>query len=101
MILSFNDPLALAAIARAGLPHASETKIRANKIPTLALIGELDPIKAGVYQLQEMMPDLKVVVIPGATHLTAFSNPVFIDNLKSFLAEHPAKAAAAKATAGN
>jgi len=51
MILSFNDPLALAAIARAGLPHASETKIRANKIPTLALIGELDPIKAGVDQL--------------------------------------------------
>jgi len=101
MILSFNDPLALAAIARGGLPHASEAKIRANKIPALALIGELDPIKAGVDQLQGMMPDLKVVVIPGATHLTAFSSPVFIDNLKSFLAEHPAKAAAVKATAGN
>ncbi len=101
MILSFNDPLALAAIARAGIPHASEAKIRANKIPTLALIGELDPIKAGVDQLSGMMPNLKVVVVPGATHLTAFASPVFIDNLKSFLAEHPAKAAAAKATGGN
>lgn len=74
MILSFNDPL--------------------------ALIGELDPIKTGVDQLEGVMPNLKVVVIPGATHLTAFSSPVFIDNLKGFLAEHPAKAAA-KASAGN
>jgi pimeloyl-ACP methyl ester carboxylesterase len=101
MLLSFNDPLALAAVARGGLPQVSEAKIRANKVPTLALIGELDPLKAGVDQLQAMMPHLKVVVIPGATHLTAFASPVFIENLKSFLAEHPAKPKASTATAGN
>ncbi len=88
MFLSANDPLALAAVARAHMPPASEAKIRANKVPTLALIGELDPLKAGVDQLKIMMPKLTVVVIPGANHLTAFANPLFLSSLKSFLAEH-------------
>ena len=89
MFMSMNDPLALAAVARARMPEASESKIRANKVPVLALIGELDPLKAGVDRLDGMMPNLKIVVIPGATHLTAFASPVFIENLKSFLADHP------------
>jgi len=101
MLMSFNDPLALAAVARGGLPQVPEAKIRANKVPALALIGERDPLKAGVDHLDGMMPNLKVVVIPGATHLTAFASPVFIENLKSFLAEHPAKPKASTATAGN
>jgi pimeloyl-ACP methyl ester carboxylesterase len=88
MFMSMNDPLALAAVARSGMPEASGAKIRANKVPVLALIGELDPLKTGVDRLDGMMPNLKIVVIPGATHLTAFASPVFIENLKSFLADH-------------
>jgi len=98
MFLAANDPLALAAVARAHMPQASEARIRANKIPTLALIGELDPLKAGVDQLKTMMPKLTVVVIPGANHLTAFANPLFLSSLKSFLAEH-SKTPHAKAVA--
>jgi pimeloyl-ACP methyl ester carboxylesterase len=100
MILAFNDPLALAAVARGGLPVVSEAKIRANKIPTLAMVGALDPLKTGVDLMAQMMPGLKVVVIPAATHMTAYTNPVFVTNLKSFLAEHAAKPEPAKATAG-
>ena len=88
MFLSVNDPLALAAVARGHLPTISEKKIRANKVPTLALIGEMDPLKAGVDQLKTMMPNLTVVVIPKATHLSAPANPTFVASLKSFLAEH-------------
>lgn len=101
MLLSMNDPLALAAVARGGLPRVPEAKIRANKIPALALIGENDPLKAGVDHLDGMMPNLKIVVVPGATHLTAFASPVFLESLKNFLAEHPAKAGASKATGPN
>jgi hypothetical protein len=41
---------------------------------------------------------LTVVVIPGANHLTAFANPLFLSSLRSFLAEH-SKAPHAKAQA--
>jgi pimeloyl-ACP methyl ester carboxylesterase len=101
MFLAANDPLALAAVARGMdyFPKVTETKIRANKVPVLALIGEVDPLKVGVDRLNAMMmPHLKIVVIPGANHLTAFANPLFLSSLKSFLAEHPAQHAKAHAT---
>jgi pimeloyl-ACP methyl ester carboxylesterase len=93
MFMAANDAAALAAVARgfAKFPPIPEAKIRGNKIPALALIGELDPLKAGVDHLNGVMPHLKIVVIPGATHLTAFANPLFISSLKGFLAEHPSK----------
>jgi pimeloyl-ACP methyl ester carboxylesterase len=100
MFLSMgNDPLALAAVARGGLPQVAEAKIRANKVPTLALIGEVDPLKAGVDHLDGMMPNLKIVVIPGANHLTAFSSPLFLQSLRSFLAAHPATVEVTKSAA--
>jgi len=88
MFLASNDALALAAVARGHFPPVMESRIRANKVPVLALIGEVDPLKAGVDRFNGMLPHLKVVVIPGANHLTAFSNPLFLSSLKSFLAEH-------------
>jgi pimeloyl-ACP methyl ester carboxylesterase len=88
MFLASNDPLALAAVARGHFPPVMEARIRANKVPVLALIGELDPLKAGVDRFNGLLPRLKVVVIPGANHLTAFANPLFLSSLKSFLAEH-------------
>lgn len=87
-----NDPLALAAVARNGMPQVTEARLRANKIPALALIGEVDPLKAGVDNLDGLMPNLKIVVIPKANHLTAFVSPLFLESLLSFLAEHPAAA---------
>jgi len=98
MLLSFNDPKALAAVARSFPAFAvPEAKLRANKVPTLALIGEVDPLKAGVDRLDGVMANLKIVVIPAANHMTAFASPTFISSLKSFLAEHPAATKAAAA----
>jgi pimeloyl-ACP methyl ester carboxylesterase len=89
MFLSQNDPLALAAVAR-GISNLqpSESKLRGNKTPALALVGELDPNKTEVHRLEEMAPNLKVVVIPGANHLNAVRHPEFLNNLKAFLAAH-------------
>ena len=92
MVLVFNDPVALAHVARGmGQFGVAESKLRANKIPVLALIGESDPLKAGVDQLDGVLPQLKVVVIPGANHINTPSNPEFIKALKAFLAEHREK----------
>jgi pimeloyl-ACP methyl ester carboxylesterase len=99
-MLATNDPLALAAVMRAPQGQVTEAQIRANKVPVLALIGDLDPLKTGVDRLDGMMPNLKIVVIPGSTHMTAASNPLFLTTLKAFLAEHPAAAAAAATRAG-
>ena len=97
MVLLMNDPKALAACVR-GLEGVSvtEAELKANKVPTLALIGGEDPLKVGVDEMAGVMPNLKIEVIDGADHMNAFSRPEFIDGLKGFLAIH----AKAVATAG-
>ncbi len=100
LIMAANDQKALAACIRgmAGMT-VSEAKLRANKVPTLALIGELDPLKVGVDELQDVMSDLKVEVIEGADHMTAFRSPKFIVDLSGFLAANAKTKAAAAAGA--
>lgn len=91
-----NDALALAAAVR-GMPSSpTEAQIRANKVPVLALIGEVDPLKDSVDRLNGMMPNIKIVVIPGANHVTAPGNPGFITNIKAFLVEHSMTASGAR-----
>jgi pimeloyl-ACP methyl ester carboxylesterase len=88
--LTSNDPLAMAAAARGQVTHFQlfEDKLRASNCPVLALPGELDPLKVYLQDLKAIMPSLKIVEIPGATHMTAFTNPSFLSNLKTFLAAH-------------
>jgi pimeloyl-ACP methyl ester carboxylesterase len=95
---STNDPKALAAVVR-GFPELAVDPelLKKNQVPTLALIGELDPLKPGVDTLQGEMANLKVVVIPGADHMTAVSNPEFIKGLSAFLARHRSTGALKKA----
>ena len=87
--LDRNDPVALAAIARGNAAlQASETKLRANKLPALAVVGELDPLRTSVDKLASIMGGLKIVVIPGANHMFAVRRPEFLEALKTFLAAH-------------
>ncbi len=98
MLLAFNDPKALAAVARGfGSLVTAENKLRANKVPVLAIIGDKDSLKDGVDQLSQVMANLKVVTIEGADHMSAFVRPEFTAALKSFLAEHPNKSEMKKA----
>jgi pimeloyl-ACP methyl ester carboxylesterase len=98
MLMLTNDQKALAAVIRGmtGLAVAEE-KLKENKVPTLSLIGEIDPLKLGVDELEKRMTNLKVVVIDGADHMTAFTNPVFVSSLRDFLAAHAQKPVAAAA----
>ncbi len=90
--LDRNDPVALAAIARgnAGL-QAPEAKLRASRLPVLAIVGELDPLRPSVDKLAGIMRNLRVVVVPAANHMFAVQRPEFLDALKTFLAAHAGK----------
>jgi pimeloyl-ACP methyl ester carboxylesterase len=88
-----NDTQALAAVVRGlkGLA-VSDEKLKANRVPTLALIGEIDPLKKGVDEVKDRMANLQVVVIDGADHFTAFARPEFVKELRDFLRKHRQKA---------
>ena len=100
LIMAANDQKALAACIRGmGNMAVPEAKLRANKVPTLAIIGELDPLKLGVDELEDVMSNLKVEVIEGADHMTAFRSPKFSEDLTAFLEAH-SKTKPAAASAG-
>jgi pimeloyl-ACP methyl ester carboxylesterase len=101
MLMLTNDQKALAACIRGmqGLA-VTETQLRANKVPTLCLIGDQDPLKAGVDDMEKVMSNLKVDVIKGTDHATAFRSPLFVEDLQAFLAGHAAKVPAAAGAAG-
>jgi pimeloyl-ACP methyl ester carboxylesterase len=86
-----NDSKALAAVLRGyGDKNLilSEEKVKAIKVPMLAVIGEVDPVRPGVDALKKQLPDLKVVVIDKADHITAYCREEFVSSLKEFLDEH-------------
>jgi pimeloyl-ACP methyl ester carboxylesterase len=89
LLTATNDTKALAAVAR-GLKElaVSEEKQKTNRIPTLALIGADDPLKAGVDLLKDRMANLQVIVIDHADHMTAFTKPEFTKAIEEFLAKH-------------
>jgi len=88
MLLAVNDPLALAAAAR-GFRHLAldAAALAANTVPTMAIVGERDPLAEDVERLGKAMAHVEVVVIEGADHMSAGMSPKFIASLKRFLAD--------------
>jgi pimeloyl-ACP methyl ester carboxylesterase len=100
LVMAVNDVKALVALTR-GLNDVftiPEADLKRCKVPTLCLVGELDPLKQAADDLKGHLSDLKIVVIPGADHMNAFWRPQFLPALKRFLAEH--KQASAAPTTG-
>jgi pimeloyl-ACP methyl ester carboxylesterase len=89
-VLLRDDSKALAACAR-GMPKLAVTEepLRANQIPTLAVIGEKDPLKVCVDDLKRVMPSLDVKIIPSGDHDTTLRSPQFPEHILTFLAAHP------------
>jgi pimeloyl-ACP methyl ester carboxylesterase len=94
-LLAANDPLALAAAARSFRHLALDVQaLRANRVPTLAIVGDQDELASDVERLKDAMAALEVVVVKGADHATTPARPEFLANVKRFLAQ-PAPASAA------
>ena len=96
MLMATNDPLALAGVIR-GMDNitVSAEQLKANAVPTLILIGEIDPLKESVDAAQSVMSNLEVVVLPGRDHMSAFADPAYTENMKRFLVQHAPEAATA------
>jgi pimeloyl-ACP methyl ester carboxylesterase len=86
LLSASNDTKALAAVVR-GFKALTvrDEQLKANKVPALALVGAIDPLKRGVDDMKERTGNLRVAVIPGADHITAFSRPEFVKELQDFL----------------
>jgi pimeloyl-ACP methyl ester carboxylesterase len=84
---SNQDRFALAALHRA-LPAQAITpeQAKAVKVPTLGVVGSLDPYLAAFRELKTLRPAMTLVVIDGATHGTAMRQPEFIAAVRDFLA---------------
>ena len=79
-MLAGQDTAALAAVLRSEHQFfQSPSEVRAIRIPTLALVGSNDPYLKDFRKLKEAMPQLKLLVIDGASHATAPSRPEFIE----------------------
>lgn len=88
MLALVNDMKALGCVARGLLElHVPEQALRDNQVPVLALIGDLDPLKESVDDMDGVMANLRVVVLEGADHMNTFREPLFVETLLSFLAE--------------
>jgi pimeloyl-ACP methyl ester carboxylesterase len=80
-----SDPKALAAVMRGWEGFAvSEQNLRANSVPSLAIVGSVDPIKPKTDRLAEVMQRLEVRVLPGADH-GALADPRFAEEVIRFL----------------
>jgi pimeloyl-ACP methyl ester carboxylesterase len=90
LLAAVNDIKALVAITRGlnAVFTVPEDDLQRCKVPTLSIIGEMDPLKNGVDDLKGRLSDFKVIVVRGADHMDAFWRPEFIQGLKDFLAEH-------------
>ncbi len=85
----FNDRLALAAVLRSMSALAvTEDALKNISVPVLSIVGEYDPLKLGVERMEGKVKDQKIVIIPGADHIRAVNDPLFIESLGAFLAEH-------------
>lgn len=86
--LNRNDLAALKAVhagdeALLGIP---ETALRANRVPILAIVGELDWARPDAETMVEITSNAEIEVIPAATHVNAFFHPLFLDATVRFLA---------------
>ena len=87
MFMSTNDHLALAATVRSFTTlNVSQEELNANKVPLMYMVGDIDPLKADVDRARGVAGNAEFVVVPG-NHMTAFTQPVFLENLQRFFAE--------------
>lgn len=88
-LAAYNDNKALAACARGWTKLVvAEADLKAIRVPTLAVIGSNDFLKAKADDLKGRLPGLKTVVIAGTDHFTTFFSPKFLETLQSFLKQH-------------
>ena len=89
---SSHDRFATAAIVRSRRNQVvSAAKVSSVRVPTLAIVGELDSNLEYVQQLKKLRPDINLLVIKGATHAGergVLRQTDTIRAIRAFLASH-------------
>jgi pimeloyl-ACP methyl ester carboxylesterase len=89
-LVAANDLKALAAFQRGRRPLVvSEAQLAAVRVPSIEIIGSLDPNLDGMKELKKILPSLETVVVEGATHggeRSVLRRPEFLAALQAFLA---------------
>jgi pimeloyl-ACP methyl ester carboxylesterase len=80
---------AMAALIRGRrLQVVAPEQVKAVTVPTLGIVGSLDPDVGAFYQLQKLRPDVKLVVVEGATHggdRGVLARPELLSALRAFI----------------
>lgn len=85
-VLAANDAEVLASIARQYREFAtSEDELKAIDIPILAIIGSDDAFRSNVEALKKLLPDLAVLVVEGAGHVSTLEKPALRKAIEAFL----------------
>jgi pimeloyl-ACP methyl ester carboxylesterase len=94
-IAASNDPIAHAALMRSRRALlVADADIAAVRVPTLAILGAMDPAVPRVHGLKKRWPLLKVIVVEGATHparhpRSLLNRPEFVAAVREFVAANP------------
>jgi pimeloyl-ACP methyl ester carboxylesterase len=87
-----NDLKAVAALVRGAIDPSldiTDEELRASNVPLLAIVGDMDPLKAHVAELKKHAPRIRTVLIKDGDHFNTVFQPAFLQTLKNHLAEHP------------
>lgn len=85
------DPRAIAAVTRArGDTVVVPARAAAVTVPTLGIVGTLDPAAAALDRLKKIRPSLQLVRVEGAVHSSAaptglMRQPQFVSTLRAFI----------------
>jgi len=84
-----NDPKALAAYWRGGRKslYTTDAEIASTRVPVLGVVGSLDDVDQ-MKALKTLLPAMSLVVIDGATHVSAPRQPAFLQAIRSFITSH-------------
>lgn len=92
---STRDRFATAAFMRSRSEQVVDPAAAARvTVPTLGIVGSADVMKRGLDSLAAMRPDIRVIVLEGATHAGdrgILNRPELKAALREFLASHPAR----------
>jgi hypothetical protein len=92
-LVAVNDVKALAALWRGGFfPLTTDASLKAARFPMIEIIGTLDPAVSEVEPLRKAHPQIKTLVLEGATHggeQGVLRRPETMPALRELWAERP------------
>ena len=91
LVAAAREPKVGAVVSRGGRPDLAGRKLRAVRVPTLLIVGELDTDVLALNEQASALLDCekRLAVVPGATHL--FEEPGTLDEAARLAAEWFAK----------